>query len=175
MITRLGASGTHFGALFYSYWLLPLLTRQPQWPISSAKVAQQQPAWRMWFCSPSSSSVNCKQSSKKEVNKQSTPTSMDSAPHIVIHNHPYSCSRSQQVRLAATYLGMVIICVTMWGAESILVGVLCLFTSFLLLCLQLTLEEEGEQNHVLQAGCCCAMLALLMGNCGCLVSKSSSQ
>ena len=31
------------------------------------------------------------------------------APYIFTHNHPYisSCSRYQQVRLAATYVGMV--------------------------------------------------------------------
>ena len=60
--------------------------------------------------------------------------------------------------------------------ESIRVGVLCLSTSFLLLCLQLTLEEEeeAEQNCIL-AGCCFATLALLTSTFGCLVSKGSSQ
>ena len=41
-ITRLGASVTHFEAIYYPFWVLPLLTPPPKSPVSSAKLAKRQ-------------------------------------------------------------------------------------------------------------------------------------
>ena len=39
MITQLGASVTHFEALFYPFQVLHLLTRPPKSPVSNANIA----------------------------------------------------------------------------------------------------------------------------------------
>ena len=49
-ITRIGASVTHFEALFYPFRVLSLLTRPPKSPVSNAKITKWQPA-KMQFCS----------------------------------------------------------------------------------------------------------------------------